>query len=217
MSRVLGLVPRSVDVFELFVERDGLSYQAGDCALLIHSDGITSRPYSFSSHPDQEHLSFLFRRLENGFSSWLAHRKPGDEVGVGTPFALFKPQGGPREVWIATGTGIAPFVSLLRASRPSVPRELWYGVRRPQEAALREELRLQEGKGLRLWFSRPDRGSNSPQQPTGRLTEHLDQLPLDEDLEYYLCGNGSMIRQTTEYLKRQGVSPSRLHGEAFYG
>ncbi|NNM53378.1 MAG: FAD-dependent oxidoreductase [Spirochaetales bacterium] len=217
MSRVLGLVPRSANVFELFVGRDGLLYQAGDCALLIHTDGITSRPYSFSSHPDQEQLSFLFRRLENGFTAWLAQRKPGDEVGVGTPFTLFKPQGGPQEVWIATGTGIAPFVSLLRASRPCVPRELWYGVRSPQEAALQEELRLQEGKGLRLWFSRPDTGANPPHQPSGRLTEHLDQLPLEADLEYYLCGNGSMIRQTTEYLKHQGISPSRLHGEAFYG
>ena len=217
MSRVLSLVPHSSEVFELFVERDGLSYQAGDCSLLIHTDGITSRPYSFSSHPGQKHLSFLFRRLEGGFTAWLAQRQPGDEIGVGTPFALFNPQGGPQEVWIATGTGIAPFVSLLRASRPRVPRELWYGVRSPQEAALRDEIPLQEGTGLRLWYSRWDAGTSQPHQPTGRLTEHLDQLPLGSDLEYYLCGNGAMIRQTTEYLKSQGVPSSRLHGEAFYG
>ncbi len=211
MPRVLKLISYSPELFELFLEREGLEYRAGDCALLIHTDKITSRPYSFSSHPDQNSLSFLFRKMENGFTSWLASRKEGDEVGVGTPFSLFHPQGGVHEVWIATGTGIAPFLSLLRGNTTSLPRELWYGVRTPQEAVLDEKLPLKvTGTGLRLWFSRQ-------KENPSRLTDHLEQLPQGPDLEYYLCGNGSMIRQTTEFLKSQGIPTSHLHGEAFYG
>lgn len=215
MARVIARHDRAPGVFELEVEREGLDYACGDCTLLVRSDRVDSRPYSFSSHPDEPVLRFLVRRIDGvdpsqSFSRWLDERRPGDEVGVGTPFGWFRPGQIDREVWFATGTGISPFLATLRAQRPVRPLAFAVGLRGPEDAVLRGW--VEERSPVDWAFSRFTEGG----QPPRRVTDSADRVPVAGDIQYYLCGNQRMIRSVAETLKARGVVPSQIHEELFF-
>lgn len=205
---------RAPGVFELEVEREGLAYAAGDCTLLVRDDRVDSRPYSFSSHPDEPVLRFLVRRIEgNGpdrsFSQWLGSLNPGNEVGVGTPFGWFHPGTSPREVWFATGTGISPFLAALRAQTPKVPLTFCIGLRSPEDAVLRPW--LEQRAPIQWAFSR-----FSNEGGPHRVTDFAALVPVDSDIQYYLCGNQRMIRSVSEILVGRGVLRTAIHEELFF-
>lgn len=140
MPEVVSLRWHGPDVFELFLDNDGLDYRVGDCTLLIHEDQVTARPYSFSSHPSQPVLGFLIRLVPaGGLTPWLAKRRPGDWVETSSPFGWMYPEEaaarGDRLVFAATGTGLAPFLSYLRGPANPPPEALYYGLRRLDQAA----------------------------------------------------------------------------------
>jgi len=101
-------------LFELVVERRNLGFTPGDC-VAIHAASGKSRPYSIASGSDEEELRFVIRAMEGGeVSPWLMSRNPGDTIQLSPPFGWFRPGqeiGGALFVFIATGTGIAPFLS----------------------------------------------------------------------------------------------------------
>lgn len=211
---MLARYDRAPAVFELEVEREGLAYSCGDCTLLVRGDQVDSRPYSFSSHPDEDVLRFLVRRIDGpgpdrSFSQWLATLGPGDEVGVGTPFGWFRPGQGPREVWFATGTGISPFLAALRAQRPVRPLAFAVGLRSPGDAVLRPW--VEERAPVHWAFSRFTEGG-----PPQRVTDRADSVPVAPDIDYYLCGNQRMIVAVAAQLKARGVEPRRIHEELFF-
>ena len=126
-SKVSAVTFLSKDVFELVLERDGVTFQPGDCFAIANPRGV-SRPYSASSGSKEPYLRFVIRRMPNGqVSQWLAARVPGDAVDVGLPFGWFRPGfyldggGDPNDpsVFVATGTGIAPFLSRAEFPRPA--------------------------------------------------------------------------------------------------
>jgi ferredoxin-NADP reductase len=210
----LARYDRAPAVFELEVEREGLEYACGDCTLLIRGDRIDSRPYSFSSHPDESVLRFLVRRIEGvgperSFSQWLSSLVPGDEVGVGTPFGWFRPGQSSNEVWFATGTGVSPFLAALRAQSPVRPLAFAVGLRGPEDAVLKPW--LEERAPVSWAFSRFTEG-----QGPRRVTADAEAVPTGPHVSYYLCGNQRMIRSVAEILKSRGVASGQIHEELFF-
>jgi ferredoxin-NADP reductase len=197
------------------VEREDLAYEAGDCTLLVRGDQIDSRPYSFSSHPDEPVLRFLIRTIPGGradrsFSQWLNTLGPGDEVGVGTPFGWFHPGRSDREVWFATGTGVSPFLAALRARAPVRPRYFAVGLRSPDDAVLGPW--VERRAPVRWAYSRFTAGGVPPQ----RVTVLADEVPREPDLGYFLCGNAAMIHEVAARLRQLGVDSDRIHEELFF-
>lgn len=192
------------------MERDGLDYTCGDCTLLVR-DRFDSRPYSFSSHPDEPVLRFLVREVGDGprsFSRWLSSLGPGDEVGVGTPFGTFRPGQSPREVWFATGTGVSPFLAVLRGRAPVRPLAFCIGVRNPGDAVLGPW--VDDRAPVRWAFSRPGHGE------VRRVTADAEAVPIAPDIAYYLCGNQGMIRDVAAILTGRGAAGSQVHEELFF-
>jgi ferredoxin-NADP reductase len=201
-------------VFELQLHREGIPFVPGDCLALYAEDGRVSRPYSIASGTDEDILRFVIRRMPGGtVSEYLSDRKPGDVVRVSPPFGWFHPgaQANQRPfVFIATGTGVAPFLSHLR-SRPAVPPSaLLYGVRENHDAVDLEWLR--GAAPLRLAVSREKvHGGHH-----GRVTDLLDELPVNGDTDYYLCGLDAMIDDVTTWLEGHGVDIAHIHRECFF-
>ncbi len=201
-------------MFELEIERDGLEYRAGDCTLLIRADLVDSRPYSFSSHPDEPVLRFLVRKVGadpvTSFSTWLAGLSPGDEVGIGTPFGWFRPGTTDHEVWFATGTGVSPFLAALRSASPRRPLAYCIGVRQPDDAVLRD---WTEERARVLWaFSRESQDGEAPR----RVTAFASEVPIGPEILYFLCGNQRMIQAVAELLRASGVRPDQIREELFF-
>jgi CDP-4-dehydro-6-deoxyglucose reductase len=113
---------------------DPVEFVAGQY-LCIRYEG-TTRPYSVASSPDRDDLEFCIRRVPGGrLTSELADTlSPGDEVTLRGPYGEFvmHPPSGRDLVFLATGTGVAPFRSMIdycfergRDSHDGRTRDVW--------------------------------------------------------------------------------------------
>mgnify|MGYP003955522503 CR=1 FL=1 len=94
-------------------------FNAGEFTMVGLPNSDVNRAYSFTSGPGDDYLEFYSIKVPNGpLTERLQHVKPGDTLEVGD-----KPTGSLTlanlelggNLWMfATGTGIAPFISLLR-------------------------------------------------------------------------------------------------------
>lgn len=214
VSRVEAVRFLSKDIFELVLDRGEVAFQPGNCFAIANADGV-SRPYSTSSSTGEKVLRFIIRRMPGGrVSGWLAERSPGDRVQVSAPFGWFRPgyggEPGAPSVFIATGTGIAPFLSVLKSMPELEPLLCLYGVRSPADAVEREY--LQSRCPLRLCISREAVAGYHH----GRVTDLLGEMPVLNNANYYLCGLDAMADEVSLWLERQGVHFTRIHREVFF-
>lgn len=212
--QVVGLRWFSPAVYELQLDRGGLPFVPGDCMALFGADGRVSRPYSIASGNQESCLRFLIRRMPGGeVSDYLATLKPGQPVRVSAPFGWFRPGALAAErpfVFLATGTGIAPFFSYLRSPSAAKPAAFLYGTRYAADLVDVDWLRTHGG--VRCAVSR----EAVPGCYQGRITGLLDQLPLDGGHDYYLCGVDTMIDEVTAWLEDRGIPIDRIHRECFF-
>lgn len=157
----------------------------------------------------------------------------GSRVRLGAPKGTFTLQpGDPRpHLLVASGTGLAPFVAMIRAlaSTPRPPRLiLVHGVARVVDLTFRDELAglALGGAALRLRADRLARGR--PRQPpvgggrTGRAEQVLPAV-LDAwgvnpaGAVAYRCGNPGMVGAAGAALAVAGVPPADIHAEEFWG
>lgn len=200
-------------LFELSIERLGLSFVPGDCVALFGPAGHVSRPYSLASGTDEPVLRFLIRRMPDGeVSPFLCSRRPGDAVRISAPFGWFRPGARADErpfVFMATGTGIAPFLSYLRSPGARRPAAFRYGCRTASDLVEAEWLRA--AFGAECYVSR----ESAEGCRRGRITDDLERLPVG-DVDYYLCGLDAMIEQVSRFLRAHGVPAIRIHRECFF-
>jgi ferredoxin-NADP reductase len=202
------------EVFEIALERDNLIFMPGDCLALFAADGRVSRPYSIASGIHDDTVRFVIRHMPGGVvSSFLSSRQPGDAVRVSPPFGWFRP-GEHAEVrpfvFIATGTGIAPFLSFFRSFPEIKPLHCLYGVR--NAADLIDPDWLREQGPVRIAVSR----EVVPGMFHGRVTGILETLTLPVEADYYLCGLDVMIDEVTIQLEQRGIEITRIHRECFF-
>lgn len=193
------------------------------------------RAYSIVSSPFDEILEFFSIVIPDGaFTSQLQHLEVGDELLLNTmPFGFLtlaryqKPL--PKDLWLlATGTGLAPFLSMLQDLKTWEDYEhivLAYSARSTEELAYIEKIEsLQEDFGSLV--DNPAKLIFTPivtREPVeGALTERLPKLLLDGTLQaragidldvdsthVMLCGNPEMVEDTKETLKRLGLVMNR--------
>lgn len=193
------------------------------------------RAYSIVSSPFDEILEFFSIVIPDGaFTSQLQHLEVGDELLLNTmPFGFLtlaryqKPL--PKDLWLlATGTGLAPFLSMLQDLKTWEDYEhivLAYSARSAEELAYMDKIEsLQEDFG-----SLVDNSAKlifipivTREPVEGALTERLPKLLLDGTLQaragidldvdsthVMLCGNPEMVEDTKETLKRLGLVMNR--------
>ena len=144
-----------------------------------------TRAYSLASAPNRGVNRFelcLNLAPEGLFSHHLFRMKPGDTVEMRPPLGMFVLRQPPRDsLFIATGTGIAPFRSMLKAhlSASSPQFTLLFGVRHESHLAYRSEFEelARRYPNFRFWptLSRPQA---SPQHPwtgrSGHVQAHIE-------------------------------------------
>lgn len=181
-----------------------------------------TRPYSFSSPPGTEAVSFLIRNLPGGImSSYLAERAVlGDVVELTGPMGAFylRPVTRPL-LFLAGGTGLAPFLSMLEelAERGTEqPIRMYYAVTREDDLV---ELSRLEAVSERLPTFRfetivADPSSSHPRK--GFVTDHIlaDDLGLG-DVDVYLCGPPPMVEAVRNHMAKLGITPNNFYFEKF--
>jgi len=108
---------------------------------------------------------------------------------------------------IASGTGIAPFHSMVK-SYPDLDYQLIHGVRYTNEAYEREDYPRDR---YILCTSRDDNSDFK-----GRVTTYLQQNDFDPKTSFYLCGNSDMIFDAMEILKEKGYDRDNVNVEVYF-
>ena len=174
-------------------------------------------------------LEIICAYVEGGLASPLLFQsQPGDRFLASGPYGSFvlkeedKPK---RYIFIATGTGIAPY----RAMKETLIRRLktepleiilLLGARSPIDALYTEEfLALAKSHPrfqLIVTYSRQTPPSPRPFERAGRIQAQLEILNLSplEDI-VYLCGNPHMVDEVLSALKEKGFPSDRLRRERY--
>lgn len=201
----------SEETFIVRTERKEQHVRAGQCFSLGTRDAAINREYSIYSAEQDPYLEFLIRRVEGGaVSTALAHVKQGDVIQISGPYGSFclseHDIGNRSYVFVASGTGIAPFASFVK-TYPDLDYSLFHGVRFETETYDKD---LYGSNRYSACISRPDAGD-----PV-RVTQALQRIELSPGSLYYLCGNRNMITDTVTVLRDAGVPGGNIFMETFF-
>lgn len=215
------------------LELNYLPGQYARIALKVNGQPVW-RAFSFVSEPRQPLLEFVAVLIPEGlFTSRLRELQEGDEIAVeheNYGFLTADRFVDGDDLWmLATGTGIGPFVSMLRddAIWQQFRRILLvHGVRHSAELVYRDELlqmaqmrsRREASLTLIACLSRPQAGEVDRDTIEGRLTSAWDSgaleqataLPITAEISrVMLCGNPQMIEDMRARLHARGMKPCR--------
>jgi CDP-4-dehydro-6-deoxyglucose reductase len=185
-----------------------------------------TRAYSIASPRDGNRFELCLNRVQDGIvSPYLFDLKPGDEVEMGEPLGYFTLRHpGHRSVFIATGTGIAPFRSMLLDHLPKTqPRiALLFGVRYEHGLLYRDEFEnLQSHYDTFRFLPTITRPSDGWTGRTGRVQAHLDEalaIQSFEDqstIDVYVCGLKEMVDDVRRELKARGFDRKQIIYEKY--
>jgi ferredoxin--NADP+ reductase len=203
---------------------------------LEHDGRPLLRAYSIVSANYEEELEFFSIKVPDGpLTSKLQHLNVGDEIYVNS-----KPTGtltvdnllpGKRLYMLSTGTGLAPFLSIIRD--PEVYEQydkiiLTHGVRTVNELAYRElitehlpknEYFGEEISEKLIYYPTVTRekykneGRLTDLMTSGDLFESIGQPPLNpEEDRVMMCGSPSMLKDLVTILDERGFKETR-HGD----
>lgn len=187
----------------------------------VRGEEIT-RAYSIASPPDGNRFELCLNRVTEGtFSPWLFRMKPGDSIFLPPPLGSFVLREPPREaVFIATGTGVAPFRSMLLAQLPAGDRRrfsLLFGVRREQGILYRGEFEKLAGEHSNFRFL-PTLTQPGPLWTglAGRVQNHIsDVVAGRRALDVYICGLKVMVGEVRAILKAMGFDRKQIIYEKY--
>jgi ferredoxin-NADP reductase len=184
---------------------------------LTAEDGYTaSRSYSVSSAPGDPLLELAVERLEGGeVSGYLAEVvQPGDELEVRGPIGgWFVWDGSTPAVGIGGGTGVVPFVSMLRWASDTGHSDLLrlaVSARTMADLPYADEL---VAAGAVVALTRQP--TLPPARPRGRLTEADLQPLLTDGATYFVCGSAVFAEAATQLLLGLGVPAGAIKVERF--
>lgn len=193
-------------------ERAGTPFKAGQHILLGIKGDVQAREYSIYSGEREDYFEVLIKEVQEGIvSKKLKQLKPGDEVKFENPVGYFsldeerlKEE---RYLFIASGTGIAPFHSFVTTYK-DIDYKVLHGVRYANEAYEKDHYHPER---IVVCTTRDEKGDFK-----GRVTDYLRQNPVDPDIQCYLCGNCEMIHEAYDILLEQGVPSENLHAEVYF-
>ncbi|NOR76115.1 MAG: oxidoreductase [Draconibacterium sp.] len=200
------------NTFVLTLPKSRFEFVAGQHISLSIKGDYQSREYSIYSAENGDNLEVLVKEVDGGyFSPKLKHLKQNEFVEVHGPFGKFgldnKKLNTHKHVFIASGTGIAPFHSMVK-SNPELDYQVIHGVRFANEAYEKDDYKKDR---FTVCASRDENGDFK-----GRLTEYLKKTEFSKNTSFYLCGNSDMIFDSMEILNEKGFDREDINVEVYF-
>ncbi len=241
-SEIIENFQWSQDLYSLKIRTGPINYSPGQFVNvgLEIDDKLLARPYSLITTPQDEYLEIHFNQVKEGIlSPKLAELQAGDSIQVsdrtGGLLTLNEIPEVPFLWFIATGTGIGPFLSLLDTP------ELWarferitlcYSVKYSDKLAYRDVLEKYQAQHPKQFSFLPFvTQEDTAETIHSRITDSIVngelekrvQLNLEGDLNHVmLCGNTKMITEVTTLLEKKGLrrhtrrEPGHIAIEKYY-
>lgn len=212
-------------------EPDHIDYVPGQYVQLLcppypGSDEEVYRAYSIASDPAETgRVDLIIRRVPNGIcTTWcFEHLQEGQAVRINGPYGEFRLSDNPAPaLFIAGGSGMAPFVSILHQmehAHDTRPVRYFYGGNQVRDLCLLDEMKRFE-EHLKDFTFIPVVAEPGPEEPwdgrrglvTEAVSEEFDNLA---DYEAYLCGSPGMIDAAIKIVKSLGIDKARIYYDKF--
>ncbi|MBI3332683.1 MAG: FAD-dependent oxidoreductase [Candidatus Omnitrophica bacterium] len=194
-------------------------------AVLCPKEGkIIRRAYSIASPPEiKDHLDLIVKQVEGGVvTHWFWALKRGDRFQIHGPLGKFLL---PSQIdfdigFVAVGTGIAPFRSMIRhLLATGFHRRLWllFGTRYDRMIPYHEEwLRLAQEHPNLTYIPTISRPSPAWKGEAGYVQTKIEKLfPRPEGKRIYICGLNEMIQAVQEAALKQGFKRDQIAYEKY--
>ncbi|MBX3328917.1 MAG: hypothetical protein KF722_00835 [Nitrospira sp.] len=227
VSRIRNLTHDVRELELTLYEPEGISFKAGQfISFDISKEGYpypVTRPYSIASPSSiSDRVLLLFNLVPGGpGSTYLFSLREGDPVRFKGPTGSFTLREDPtkRMLFVATGTGIAPFRSMILSQLErdgTQPLILFWGVRSERDLYYQDEFKDLADRYPQFSFvmtlSQPGPEWIGVRGRVSSLVQ--ERVASVQDLAVYLCGNGNMIKDVTASIQRKGLCP--IYREKYY-
>jgi ferredoxin--NADP+ reductase len=227
-------------LFSLKVKAPALQFEAGQFVrIALDVDGERmARPFSFVNVPQDPVLEFFGIVVAEGpLSPRLERLAPGDALYVApnpAGFLVLSEVPPAQSLWLmATGTGIAPFLSMLRTDEPWKRFRdvvLVHAVRHAKELVYQEMIREMRAARPSLRYVTFVSRESNPGSLGGRIPAAIGDgrletaagVALSQTSHVMLCGNPQMLRDAAAALLARGLrkhrrrTPGHISVESFW-
>lgn len=225
-ARLIEFVDIAEEIRHFVFEADVAKFSFVPGQFVSLSDTVegkkVTRAYSIASPPDGARFELCLNRVKEGrMSPRLFDLRPGDRIEMQPALGYFTLRTPVSDsVMVATGTGIAPIRSMLKAhldAHPDRQFTLIFGVRFEGNLLYRNEFEQMAARhpNFRFWptLSRPDTGWTGR---AGHVQAHLlEAIGSRRDLDVYVCGLKAMVDDVRGRLKDLGFDRKRIVYEKY--
>ena len=168
-------------------------------------------PFSVTSSPQSRELQVAIK-ASGDYTAALEHLEVGDQAWVEGPYGSFSYRNASsrRQLWIAGGIGVTPFLSMARSLPEGYTVDFYYAVKSRSQGYFIdafEELAATH-PGLKV--------IPFPEDEAGFLrAEEIERRSGLEDAEILMCGPAPMTSALERQLRERGVRRGRIHYEEF--
>lgn len=174
-----------------------------------------SHPFTISSAPHEDVVRVTIKACGDFTRHLFDNLKPGMDALIEGAYGMFDyRRGGKKQIWVAGGIGITPFLSFLRDLKTELTHhvDFYYTVRHEEEAVFAEEIRT-------IVAAHPNLKTNI------RFSSVHGSLTVDEIVknaggdirshEVYMCGPLPMVQAFEKKFVEVGVPAGNIHFEEF--
>jgi len=204
------------DTMEISLEPDGkaLTYQAGQFAFvsLLGSGKKELHPFTISSNPSDSLLRFTIKSLGDYTSNLQTSLKGGTKAKVLGPYGLFnyKKAKYQKQIWLAGGIGITPFLSFVKELGKDDDITLVWSVNSADQANYKDEIEKSVSGKPKVNFVLWDTDTK------GHFAiEKMYKSATIKEHSVFICGPDVMRESYIKQLLQKGVSIRDIHYEEF--
>ena len=197
----------------LKLERNNINFNAGQFFSIGIPSILINREYSVCSGENDDYLEFLIREISDGIlSKELKNLVKGSKVKVLGPYGNFylkEMDLKKKYIFIASGTGISPFMSLIK-TYPNLNYNIYHGIRYYDDG-------IQELDNLSYLRFITREKVEKENCFNGRVTNYFNFINKeDKDSYAFLCGNSLMVTEIYDKLMKNNFKSENIFTEIFF-
>lgn len=210
LYKLVDIQHLTAHTYRLRIARGTLRFRAGQVVSVGVPGMGVNREYSIYSGENDVHLELLIREIPDGIVSVaLKKQRPGDELEINGAYGKFfeRPTDNRPCLFVATGTGIAPFHSVVKTC-PELNYTILHGVRHTEECYDRQD--YAPARYIPCVTKDPGGAFH------GRVTDYIEKCSLDPNTLCWLAGNHAMINDVYGLLRAKGIVSDNIFTEVFF-
>lgn len=202
----------------LRLKKKNFDFKAGQFFSIGLKEIGINREYSVANSAMKDYIDFFIREIEGGsLTSKLRNLQIGSKVQIHGPFGEFyltEYDAQKEYIFIATGTGLAPFISLINTF--SIKNyKIFHGVRYFEDV-----YNLQKFNEYNVAVSReeiPCKNIDSISNIVhGRVGKFLENFKYKKNQLFFLCGNSKMVSEIYDKLINKEIKQTNIFTEIFF-